>query len=1245
MISRTPLPRTARLPAPAIRALSRKHWPGAVAGYGGASAEHVERRLRYMTAQASSTAECPRTLSVRAPRAFRIIAYSARILRKLCGYSMQKIRRRAVAAWLAQAALLWAVVAAWPARGQSPPEFSAPRAQPQIDGSIDDRALTRLPGNVHFLAQARYDRGPAADSLPLSHILLLIKRGPQQQRALDELMLEQYEPSSANYHHWLTPEQYGSMFGPAAEDVQQIEGWLTQKGFTVNRVAAGRTFIDFSGTAGQIAAAFHTRIHFYEVDGERHYANASDPWIPAALAPLVSGFRALNDFHPRPLSLTPGVVRRDRATGKWLRVTSDGHLTDGAGASASYLVGPQDFAQIYGLNPVWAETAATPSGAQKLTGAGETIGVVGDTDLAAADIASFRNQFGLTAIGPNGSVQVNHPPANVCQAPNPSDNDPEGYIDAEWAGATAPDATIDFVTCSNSGVTSGADLAAAYIVQDAAQSQAVGVLSSSYGYCEQNPISESDQFYVALWQQAAAEGITVVVAAGDAGPAECDEFTGVPYATHGFAVNAEASTPYNIAVGGTDFSDVFSGDAANYWSASNGPDLESALSYIPEMTWNDSCASPLVLEAFGSGSSSSAGSSGFCTYASRLPVDPSTAFSPYFNHFAGSGGLSAVSARPPWQTGVTGLPGGGARALPDLSLFASDGLTWGHALLFCDSGFLPSGITCDLSNSANIYDNENGGTSFAAPAFAGIIALIEQKSGSRQGQADNVLYSLAAEQYVSGGGAKQPSLANCAAYLGTGALASCYFHDISGTPSPGASSSAPLVAGNISVPCTGSATAAGVYTDASSGAASNSENCYGYQITVSGSGSGLSTTPDYYGVLSTSDSADSQAYSAGPGYDLATGLGSPNVAALVNAPQWSPLAVTTSSLPNGVAGVAYSQTLQASGGVPPYTWSIVSSSLPPGLTLAADSGMVSGTPTAAGTSEFTVQVEDSEGEPATATASLTLTVNGAPAASSTMLTSSSPTAGVGMNVTFTATVSGSGPTPTGTITFYNGGTILGASTLVNGAASLTKAFSAAGAVTVEAKYSGDANYSPSASAPFTETVVTPGFTVAANPTSLTLPFAGSGAVALTVTSQGGFAGPIRFACGTLPEYFSCGFAKPSLALTASGAISNTVTIYAALATNAAAAPGGGGSAGGRILLAAFWAPLAAGLIFRRRRRPFTPIGMAVLLGIGLAAAGAAVGCGQPDHQAPAAVYNIPITVSSPGAVSQTVTVTVNVGLP
>jgi hypothetical protein len=307
------------------------------------------------------------------------------------------------------------------------------------------------------------------------------------------------------------------------------------------------------------------------------------------------------------------------------------------------------------------------------------------------------------------------------------------------------------------------------------------------------------------------------------------------------------------------------------------------------MAWNDSCGSPLVLARFGPNFTSSSGATGFCIYAAQLPVDPNTDFSPYFNAFAGSGGLSTVSARPAWQIGVPGLPTQGGRALPDISMFASSGLTWNQTLILCDSGLanMPAGTACDFSNADDVYANTNGGTSFVAPAFAGIMALINQKSGDRQGQANYVLYPLAAEQYVSYGSSTQPSLANCAAYLGTQTLSGCYFHDVSATPNTAASPAAPFITGNTSVPCTGTATAAGIFTDTSTNPASNSQNCYGYQITVTANGSTLTTTPDYYGILSFADNATSPAWAAGPGYDLATGLGSPNVYSLVNAPQWA----------------------------------------------------------------------------------------------------------------------------------------------------------------------------------------------------------------------------------------------------------------------------------------------------------------------------------------------------------------------
>jgi subtilase family serine protease len=749
---------------------------------------------------------------------------------------------------------------------------------------VGENGLTRLHGHVSRAARPEFDRGRAPDSLPQEHILMMLRRSGPKEQELQQFIKGQYDPHSPDFHRWLTPQQFGDRFGPSAQDIGKVTRWLTQQGFRLNNVPAGGLFVDLSGTAGQVAQAFHTEIHHYRINGEDHFANASDPYIPNALAPVISGFRALNDFHPRPPAAHAGTAHLDRKTGKWFRATGNGsHLT--SSANAMYVAGPQDFATIYGVNQVWKEG---------VLGTGQTIAVVGSTNLESADIQNFRDAFGITALGPNGSVEMENPPSTVCAAPDPSTNDPEGYLDAEWAGAMAPDATIDYVACADQGVTLGADLVAAYIVGDPAHVQRVSVLSSSYGYCEALPQSEANQFYVSLWQQAAAEGITVVVAAGDTGADECQDVNSD--ATDGLSVDNAASTPYNIAAGGTDFSDVFSGTAAMYWSATNGTGFLSAQSYIPEMAWNEGCGSPLVLARFGQNFTNSFGPNGFCTYAAQQPADPNLGFSPYFLALAGSGGLSKVSTRPAWQTGVPGIPQQGGRAVPDISMFASAGYTWSQSSIMCDSAVagMPAGTGCDFSNPGDVFANLQGGTSLVAPAFAGIMALIDQKSGDRQGQANYVLYPLAAEQYVNYASATQPSLANCAAYLGPQALSSCYFHDISATPNPGASPSTPFLTDNTAVPCTGTATSSGTFTDASTDPASNNENCYGYQITVTTNGSSLTTTPDYYGGLSTAENANSPAFPTTPGYDLATGLGSPNVYSLVNAPQWAGGGLTTS---------------------------------------------------------------------------------------------------------------------------------------------------------------------------------------------------------------------------------------------------------------------------------------------------------------------------------------------------------------
>ena len=160
----------------------------------------------------------------------------------------------------------------------------APPVAERITVAVDNQNLTTLHGNVHPLAKAEFDQGAVADAQALHRMLLLLKRSPEQESALQQLLNDQQDKASGHFHRWLTPEQFGAQFGPTDADIQEITQWLASQGFGGVVVGAGRTAIEFSGTVGQVRNAFHTQIRRYTVKGQMHFANASDPAIPAALA-------------------------------------------------------------------------------------------------------------------------------------------------------------------------------------------------------------------------------------------------------------------------------------------------------------------------------------------------------------------------------------------------------------------------------------------------------------------------------------------------------------------------------------------------------------------------------------------------------------------------------------------------------------------------------------------------------------------------------------------------------------------------------------------------------------------------------------------------------------------------------------------------------------------------------------------------------------------------------------------------
>ncbi len=399
---------------------------------------------------------------------------------------------------------------------------------------------------------------------------------PQQESALKKLLDDQQDRRSPNYHKWLTPGHFGQKFGPSDADIQTITAWLQSHGFQVSPTK-GRTVMEFSGSASQVKETLHTAIHKYVVNGEQHWANASDPQIPAALTPAVSGIDSLHNFGRKPMSRFFGVVSREKATGKitipqpQFTFPVSAQNPCNAQDTNCYVVGPYDFAAIYNVAPLWN---------MGIDGTGQGIAIVQNSNINIADAQGFRSMFGLLPNDPNIIVDGADPGV---LGPGQFGSESEADLDVEWSGAVAKGAKIDLVVSADTDSTAGIDLSARYIIENNLD----GIMSESFGLCEAFLGAAGNQFYNSLWEQAAAQGISVFVSSGDQGSAGCDFFQGnAPQAAaNGLAVSGIASTPFNVAVGGTDFNDLLNPEG--YWRLTNDVNQASAIGYIPETTWND----------------------------------------------------------------------------------------------------------------------------------------------------------------------------------------------------------------------------------------------------------------------------------------------------------------------------------------------------------------------------------------------------------------------------------------------------------------------------------------------------------------------------------------------------------------------------------------------------------------------------------------------------------------------------------
>ncbi len=666
---------------------------------------------------------------------------------------------------------------------------AAPPVVTAVVTQVDDATVAALPGDRPGAINLATDSGvlPAAAELP--EIRLELKRPAALQAALDRLVEQQQDKASPEYHHWLTPADLRA-YGPAQADIDQVTEWLARRGLKVNSVSRSGMEIDFGGSAAAVGQAFHTEMHALNLRGEAHIANLSAPSVPAALLPVVAGV-TLNDFFPKPM------MRRARPS-----------LTAPTPEGTFYAVTPPDFATIYNVNPLFSGAAV----GIPITGAGITVALVEQTRIRPSDIATFRTSFGLS--GYPGTLTQENP--GGCKPAGFTGDEGEAALDAEWSGSTAPGATLLEAECATvPPLYFGVETALQNLVEAGTTAT---VFSISYGGNEAESGYAFEDGWVNLVEEAAAEGISVFVSTGDSGVSTSEG----GFASDGLFVNGLSDTAYNTAVGGTDFLDTALGENSTYWSSANSATGQSARSYIPETPWNNSCASQVIAATES-------------TTPAQLCAAQPTIGQP---GVGGSGSQSVFFTKPYWQlTTIPGMPNDNRRDQPDVSLFAANGI-FNHFYLLCMSDTSEGGAPCNYRNVNDLLTNAAGGTSFAAPDFAGIAALIQQTAmleGVQTPQSGNLaplLYKLAAAQY-----ANTLARSTCNSSLGNKISSGCTFYNVT--------------AGNNAEPCV-----------------AGTVDCVG------GGAAGV-------GILYNREVTPEEAYPAHLGYSLAAGLGTVNVTNLV----------------------------------------------------------------------------------------------------------------------------------------------------------------------------------------------------------------------------------------------------------------------------------------------------------------------------------------------------------------------------
>ena len=786
----------------------------------------------------------------------------------------------------------------------------------RVTARIDETRRSTLYGHLPGALKHAIDMGRVDPLTPSEHMVMVLKSSDEQKHELRRILDEQQDKRTANYHQWVTPEQFGQYFGVHDDDIAKVSAWLESHGFQVEDVSKSKRVLHFSGNTGQLEEAFKTEIHSFQVGGEMHVSNNSEISVPEALSPVIAGV-SMNNFF-RKSRMTP--IRKEKAFLQGPHVYG-GACTGTTESTCNEFVGPGDFATIFNTAPLISKG---------INGSGIKIGIVGRSDILLSDVVSYRQIFGLPD---NDPIFIN---AGQDNGVEPGD-DGESDLDVEISGGYAPNAQVYFVIGTPTYLVDGITASFEYLIEN----NLTDVISSSYGDCESNEGTGGNEFNEQAFEQAAAQGISVFIANGDNGPAQCDDQSADSYEVLGYAAPAEGSSPYAVAVGGTAFNEGASttpsattpADNSPYWYAGSlSNENNNALSYIPEIPWNGSKNSDASLDPsadLGDLWSASGAVSAYYVQpswqrGSNVPTtDPTLAGGDWAlginitNPGSGytkaptvtvTGGCvtePAITATYSSTNGtITGLAfnfgtqGGTLKAgqgfdctsIPTVAIAAPTGTPAVTAtavitgigpmqnILPLISG-VPHRYTPDLSLAAEVehdgtvfcseggcespgggqfYFDIVGGTSVAAPSMAGIQALIDQANGGRQGMPGYIYYTLAAAESLTTCNSQVQPAVGTSSTNASGVTSSCAFQDI--------------------------------------------------------------TVGDNLICATSACSSDAQkiGFEAGPGFDLATGLGSVNAYNL--ATQWDTVTFnstdTTLNL-SQTSGLAHGQTVTISGTVTP----------------------------------------------------------------------------------------------------------------------------------------------------------------------------------------------------------------------------------------------------------------------------------------------------------------------------------------